>query len=63
LYAGSGVLVAALLINRLLTPIGAHGRPHTRLAALVVFAVLAGIWWAAHGPAHAGWSAIAGRGL
>jgi predicted ferric reductase len=60
LYAGSVVLVAGLLINRLLTPIGAHGRPHTRLAVL---AVLAGFWWVAHGPGHAGWSAIAGRSL
>jgi predicted ferric reductase len=63
IYAGSVLLVAALLINRLLTPIGARGRPHIRLAALVVLMVVGGTLWVVTGPAHAGWSAIAARGL
>lgn len=63
LYAGSVMLVCGLLINRLLTPVGAHGRPHFRLAALVVLAVAGGFLWVAGGPAHAGWAALANRGL
>jgi len=59
LYAGSVALVGALLITRLLTPIGARGRAHPHLAALTVVVVLGGIAWVATGPAHAGWSAIA----
>ena len=63
LYAGSAILVGALLINRLLTPIGAKGRPHVRLAALTAAVVVAGALWALNGPLQVGWSAIAGRGL
>ncbi len=63
LYAGSVLLVTALLINRLLTPIGARGRPHVRLAALTALVVIAGMLWVVNGPAHAGWAAIANRGL
>jgi len=59
LYAGSVALVGVLLVKRLLTPAGARGRAHPRLAALAVAVVLGGIAWAARGPAHAGWSAIA----
>jgi predicted ferric reductase len=61
LYAGSVLLVGALLINRLLTPIGAHGRSHPRLAALTALVIVGGVFWAAAGPAHAGWSAIASQ--
>ena len=63
LYAGSALLVAALLINRLLTPIGANGRPHRRMAAMVVLALLGGLLWVATGPAHTGWAALANRGI
>lgn len=58
-YAGSVALVGALLTKRLLTPAGARGRAYPRLAALTVVVVLGGVAWAATGPAHAGWSAIA----
>ena len=59
LYAGSVLLVEALLVRRLLTPVGAHGRAHPRLAALTAVIVVGGVCWAAAGPAQAGWSAIA----
>ncbi len=59
LYAGSFLLIGALTINRLLTPIGKNGRGHPRLAALTALIVVVGMAWAATGPAHAGWSAIA----
>jgi predicted ferric reductase len=61
LYVGSTLLVGALLINRLLTPIGAKGAAHPRLAALTALVVVGGVLWAAAGPAQAGWSAIASQ--
>jgi len=60
-YAGSVLLVGALLVNRLLTPAGVHGRAHPRLAALTAAVMVAGLAWAATGPTQAGWSAIAGH--
>jgi len=59
LYAGNVALVGVLLVKRLLTPAGARGRAHPRLAALTVVVVLGSIAWVATGPAHAGWSVIA----
>ena len=59
MYTVSVFLVTALLLNRLLTPIGARGRPHVRLAVLTVLIVLAGVVGATIGPAHSGWSAVA----
>jgi hypothetical protein len=55
-YAGSVLLVGALLLTRLLTPISPRGRTHPRLVAVVL---VGGIAWAATGPAHAGWTAMA----
>jgi predicted ferric reductase len=63
MYAGSVLLVGALLIHRLLTPIGTRGHAHPRLAALTAAVLVGGIAWAATGPAHAGWSAIASHVL
>lgn len=63
LYAGSVLLIGALLVNRLLTPAGANGRAHPRLATLTAAVVIGGIAWAAAGPAHMSWSAIAGHSL
>ena len=59
LYAGSVFLVGTLLINRLLTPAGARGRAHPRLALATAMILVAGVFWTVTGPAHAGWSAIA----
>src|SRR5207237_3175124 len=61
LYAGSVLLVGALLLTRLLTPIGPRGRAHPRLAALTAVVLVGGIAWAVTGPAHAGRGAIAGH--
>ncbi len=62
LYAGSTLLVGGLLIKRLLTPIGAHGRAHPRLAAFTAAGLVGGLAWAAAGPAHAAF-ALAAHGL
>lgn len=58
LYAGSFLLIGALTINRLLTPVGKQGRGHPRLAALTGAIVVTGLAWAITGPAHVGWSTI-----
>jgi predicted ferric reductase len=60
LYAGSVLLVGTLLIRRLLTPIGAQGHTHPRLAALAAAVVAGSLLWAVLGPAHAGWTTLAG---
>jgi hypothetical protein len=62
LYAGSVLLVGALLINRLVTPIGAKGRRHLKLAAVVVLIIVGGAFWVLTGPAHLGWAARANHG-
>lgn len=64
LYAGSALLVGALLIQRLLTPAGTRGRVHPRLATLTALLLVGGIAWAATGPARAGWATgtLAGHG-
>jgi predicted ferric reductase len=52
LYAGSVLLVGALLVNRLLTPIGARGNVHTRTAAVVGSGMVAVLLSAAASLAH-----------
>lgn len=59
LYAGSILVIGALMIRRLLTPIGTRGQSHPRLATLTAAIVLGSLLWAITGPAHAGWSALA----
>jgi hypothetical protein len=61
LYAGSLLLVGGLLIKRLLTPIGARGSGHPRLAVLTAAALAGVIAWACAGPAHAALGAISGH--
>ncbi len=63
MYAGSVLLVGVLLLNRLVTPIGAKGRRHLKLAVLVVLAVAGGAFWVSTGPAQVGWAARANHGL
>ena len=60
LYMGSLLVVGALLIRRLLTPIGAQGRTHPRLAALTAAVVAVSAIWAASGPGHVSWGLVAG---
>ncbi|MCA1599059.1 MAG: iron reductase [Chloroflexi bacterium] len=52
LYAGSALLIATLLELRLLTPIGARGTTHPRLAALTAAVVFIGAAWTVVGPLH-----------
>ncbi len=63
LYAGSLLLVGGLLVKRLLTPSGARGHAHPRLAALTATALASVVVWACAGPAHAALSVIAGHVL
>ncbi len=52
LYGASTLLVGGLLINRLLTPIGAKGGAHPRLAALTGGVRATVTLWTAAGPLH-----------
>jgi Ferric reductase like transmembrane component len=60
LYAGSIVLVGALLVARLL-PVG-QGRRHPVVAALSASVLVFGVIWATSGPLQAGWNAVANDG-
>jgi predicted ferric reductase len=63
LYAGSLLLIGALLVRRLLTPIGARGQAHPRLAALTAATLASVVVWACAGPAHAALAAVVGHAL
>ena len=60
LYAGSVVLVGALLVARLL-PAG-QGRRHPVVAAASASLLVFGVVWATSGPLQAGWNAVANDG-
>jgi hypothetical protein len=62
LYGSSVAAVGALLIYRLLTPIGAARRTRPVLAQLVGAVLVCGAVWTVLGPAQAGWNATANNG-
>ena len=62
IYAGSLLLVSALLMGRLLTPATPRGRTHPALVALTAAGLFAVLVWSVLGPLQPGWNSKANNG-